>query len=274
MRMRHQRADVHGFTHAWIHARLGFMDACIPRLCVCSPCVFSASVSSSSRVMGKLLKKYARGRGLPENAEHTARTFDAARAARAEAKRRESGAGTSSSARGKTTTTKTKTKTKKWSSRGGAKPRLMRALRASAHGHRALTAREVEACIAPVLQPIRAKYGGQGLAKTSTYVNIASETFLEEFTVLFDEHVDGFNGKSYVKMGKAQEDMLWKRKLREKRLGGGGGGGSAAAREPTAGMTTSAHSERESAIAAYRALKAKRRGGGAQTKKPPGKIKW
>ena len=269
MRMRHERADVHGFTHAWIHARHGFMDARIPRLCVCSPCVFSVSVSSSSRVMGKLLKKYARGRGLPENAEHTARTFDAARAARAEAKRRESGAGTSSSARGKTTTTKTK----KWSSRGGAKPRLMRALRASAHGHRALTAREVEACIAPVLQPIRAKYGGQGLAKTSTYVNIASETFLEEFTVLFDEHVDGFNGKSYVKMGKAQEDMLWKRKLREKRLGGGGGG-SAAAREPTAGTTTSAHSERESAIAAYRALKAKRRGGGAQTKKPPGKIKW
>ena len=150
---------------------------------------------------------------------------------------------------------------------------MMRALRASAHGHRALTAREVEACIAPVLQPIRAKYGGQGLAKTSTYVNIANETFLEEFTVLFDEHVDGFNGKSYVKMGKAQEDMLWKRKLREKRLGGGGGG-SAAAREPTAGTTTSAHSERESAIAAYRALKAKRRGGGAQTKKPPGKIKW
>lgn len=265
MRMRHERADVHGFMHV-MHVMHGF----IPRLCVCSPCVFSASVSSSSRVMGKLLKKYARGRGLPENAEHTARTFDAARAARAEAKRRESGAGTSSSARGKTTTTTTK----KWSSRGGAKPRLMRALRASAHGHRALTAREVEACIAPVLQPIRAKYGGQGLAKTSTYVNIASETFLEEFTVLFDEHVDGFNGKSYVKMGKAQEDMLWKRKLREKRLGGGGGGGSAAAREPTAGTTTSAHSERESAIAAYRALKAKRRGGGAQTKKPPGKIKW
>ena len=249
-------------------------SVCVLR--VCSPCVFSVSVSSSSRVMGKLLKKYARGRGLPENAEHTERTFDAAPPAPADAKRRESGAGTSSSARGKTTKTKTKTttKTKKWSSRGGAKPRLMRALRASAHGHRALTAREVEACIAPVLQPIRAKYGGQGLAKTSTYVNIASETFLEEFTVLFDEHVDGFNGKSYVKMGKAQEDMLWKRKLREKRLGGGGGGGSAAAREPTAGMTTSAHSERESAIAAYRALKAKRRGGGAQTKKPPGKIKW
>lgn len=260
-------------THGFMHVLDSWMRAFRASVCVlrvCSPCVFSVSVSSSSRVMGKLLKKYARGRGLPENAEHTARTFDAARAARAEAKRRESGAGTSSSARGKTTTTKTK----KWSSRGGAKPRLMRALRASAHGHRALTAREVEACIAPVLQPIRAKYGGQGLAKTSTYVNIASETFLEEFTVLFDEHVDGFNGKSYVKMGKAQEDMLWKRKLREKRLGGGGGGGSAAAREPTAGTTTSAHSERESAIAAYRALKAKRRGGGAQTKKPPGKIKW
>ena len=173
MRMRHERADVHGFMDSCTSCMDSFRaSVCVLR--VCSLCVFSASVSSSSRVMGKLLKKYARGRGLPENAEHTARTFDAARAARAEAKRRESGAGTSSSARGKTTTTKTKTKTKKWSSRGGAKPRLMRALRASAHGHRALTAREVEACIAPVLQPIRAKYGGQGLAKTSTYVNIAS----------------------------------------------------------------------------------------------------
>jgi len=248
--------------------------------------------------MGKLLKKYAHGRGLPENAERTARTFDAERAARAEAARRGSGARASSASTvfgGKTTTSKTTTsKSKKstWSSRGGAKPRLMRALRVSAHGHRALTTREVDAVIAPVLQPVRAKYGGQGLAKTSTYVNIASETFLEEFTVLFDEHVDGFNGKSYVKMGKAQEDMLWKQKLREKRRLDGDASDAVAAKASTtmgkarvreaatnaaSATTSNVHSARESAIAAYRALKAKKRGGAPAGKKKPspaGKMKW
>lgn len=243
------------------------------------------------------MKKYAHGRGLPENAERTARTFDAERAARAEAARRGSGARASSASTGKTTTMKTTTsasKSKKWSSRGGAKPRLMRALRVSAHGHRALTTREVDAVIAPVLQPVRAKYGGQGLAKTSTYVNIASETFLEEFTVLFDEHVDGFNGKSYVKMGKAQEDMLWKQKLREKRRLDGDASdareatkkasttvGKARVREAATNLasatTANVHSARESAIAAYRALKAKKRGvapAGRKKPSPAGKTKW
>ena len=166
----------------------------------------------------------------------------------------------------------------------------MRALRVSAHGHRALTTREVDAVIAPVLQPVRAKYGGQGLAKTSTYVNIASETFLEEFTVLFDEHVDGFNGKSYVKMGKAQEDMLWKQKLREKRRLDGDASDAVAAKKASTtvgkarvreaatnavGATTSnVDSARESAIAAYRALKAKKRGVAPSGKKKPSPMKW
>jgi hypothetical protein len=89
----------------------------------------------------------------------------------------------------------------------------MRALRVSAHGHRALTEKEVEKLIQPVLEAKRAKFGGQGFARTSTFINIAREDFLEAFTELFDEHIDGFNGKSYVKMGKAQEDMLWKAKV-------------------------------------------------------------
>jgi hypothetical protein len=168
--------------------------------------------------MGKLLNKYANGRGLPANAERTARTFDAER------RRKNGGGALDTFARGGGNAASTsraghggaRSGGKKWKSRAGAKPRLMRALRVSAKGHRALTAREVEKLIEPVLQPRRAKYGGQGFAKTSTFVNISCDDFLGEFTALFDEHVDGFNGKSYVKMGKAQEDMLWKQKLREK----------------------------------------------------------
>lgn len=37
----------------------------------------------------------------------------------------------------------------------------------------------------------------------SMFVNILCDDFLGEFIVLFDEYVDGFNGKLYVKMGKA-----------------------------------------------------------------------
>ena len=188
-----------------------------------SPGAPVCAARARAATMGKLLNKYANGRGLPANAERTARTFDAER-------RRENGGGaldtiargggnaasTSRAGRGGATKTATASGGKKWKSRAGAKPRLMRALRVSAKGHRALTAREVEKLIEPVLQPRRAKYGGQGFAKTSTFVNISCDDFLGEFTALFDEHVDGFNGKSYVKMGKAQEDMLWKQKLREK----------------------------------------------------------
>jgi len=177
--------------------------------------------------MGKLLNKYKNGRGLYENSRATATMF-AADKERRDAERRRGGAGATSST-GASAISKDRAK-KQWKSRGGTKQRAVRALRMSSKGHRALTADEVAKMISSVLQPRRAKYGGQGLAKDSTYVNIASDTFLDDFTELFDEHVDGFNGKSYVKMGKSQEDMLWKQKLREKlnnkkNQGGGGGGG-------------------------------------------------
>jgi len=144
----------------------------------------------------------------------------------------------------------------------------------SSKGHRALTAEEVRKMIAPALTPTRAKYGGQGFARASTYVNIASEHFLDEFTELFDEHIDGFNGKSYVKMGKSQEDMLWKQKLREK--GARGGEGTSAPQKVVDGGQKHKHRDervlgtlktvvdadlRAQAIAAYRKLKAAKSSG-------------
>lgn len=222
--------------------------------------------------MGKLLKKYAHGRGLPENSLRTALHYDEERKKRDDARRRSGG---STSAAGgqhsRASSHASSGSTKRWKSRGGAKPRLIRALRVSAHGHRALTKQEVDALIAPVLQPVRAKYGGQGFAKQSTFVNIASDDFLSEFEALFDEHVDGFNGKSYVKMGKSQEDMLWKQKLREKAKANevrasdvrAHDAGEVRAKkkkmklvtEPTVRVDVDMQAQ---AIAAYRALKAKK----------------
>ena len=70
--------------------------------------------------------------------------------------------------------------------------------------------------IAPVLQPVRAKYGGQGFAKPSTFVDIASDDKDDVIRALYDEHVDGFSGKSYKKMGNAQDMMEWRVRLKAK----------------------------------------------------------
>jgi hypothetical protein len=232
--------------------------------------------------MGKLLKKYSYGRGLPSNSAHTAATFEAEREAkRALAQGRKPNSTLVDPTKASSLSARGGTSQKQWKSRGGAKPRLMRALRVSAHGHRALTEKEVEKLIQPVLEAKRAKFGGQGFARTSTFINIAREDFLEAFTELFDEHIDGFNGKSYVKMGKAQEDMLWKQKLREKAAGVSGQplrSRVAEAMPPKDGATrrekkrkhaSDSHASmtpktkvdtdlQAQAIAAYRALKAKK----------------
>ena len=68
----------------------------------------------------------------------------------------------------------------------------------------------------PVLQPVRAKYSGQGLAKQSVYADIADPEFDAKVRELYDEHVDGFSGKSYKKMGNAQDMMEWRVRLKEK----------------------------------------------------------
>jgi hypothetical protein len=105
---------------------------------------------------------------------------------------------------------------KKWKTkRAGAKERRIRVLR-SLPLSRALTEQELAKMFKAVLQPVRAKYGGAGFAKPSVYVNISDEYFSEKFQELFDEHVEGFGGKSLVKMGKKNEEMLWKQRLKEK----------------------------------------------------------
>ena len=105
---------------------------------------------------------------------------------------------------------------KKWKSkRAGAKERRIRILR-SLPLSRALTEQELAKMFKTVLQPVRAKYGGAGFAKLSVYVDISDEYFSEKFQELFDEHVDGFGGKSLTKMGKKNEEMLWKQRLKEK----------------------------------------------------------
>jgi ribosomal protein L20A (L18A) len=105
---------------------------------------------------------------------------------------------------------------KKWKTkRAGAKERRIRVLR-SLPLSRALTEQELAKMFKTVLQPVRAKYGGAGFAKPSVYVDISDEYFSEKFQELFDEHVEGFGGKSLVKMGKKNEEMLWKQRLKEK----------------------------------------------------------
>ena len=81
-----------------------------------------------------------------------------------------------------------------------------------------LTPKQVERVIGEVLQPVRAKYGGQGFAKPSAFINGAAPDFKEQLGELFDEHVEGFSGKSFRKMGKKQEqmNMLWKQRLKAK----------------------------------------------------------
>ena len=81
---------------------------------------------------------------------------------------------------------------------------------------RELTPAEVRKMLHPVLQPVRAKYSGQGLAKQSVYVDIADPEFDAKVRELYDEHVDGFSGKSYKKMGNAQDMMEWRVRLKEK----------------------------------------------------------
>jgi len=111
--------------------------------------------------------------------------------------------------------------THKWAKRAGkavksrgARPThpAMRLLAKS----RELTAAEVRKMLAPVLQPVRAKYGGQGLAKPSAFVDIADANFSEILRRLYDEHVEGFSGKSYKKMGNVQDAMEWRVRLKAK----------------------------------------------------------
>ena len=65
------------------------------------------------------------------------------------------------------------------------------------------------------VQPVRAKYGGQGLAKPSTFLNLTDKDFNDKFEKLFYEHIKGWAGNSYTKSRKKQEQsgMLWKQRF-------------------------------------------------------------
>mmetsp|Transcript_13023 Transcript_13023/g.24861 ORF Transcript_13023/g.24861 Transcript_13023/m.24861 type:complete len:258 (-) Transcript_13023:244-1017(-) len=77
---------------------------------------------------------------------------------------------------------------------------------------------QVNAMLKKVLQPVKAKYGGMGLAKPSVYVNIADAEFSQRFSEVFSEHIDGWAGNSYSKAIKKekQKGMLWKQRLTQK----------------------------------------------------------
>ena len=67
-------------------------------------------------------------------------------------------------------------------------------------------------------------------------MDIASDDKDAVIRALYDEHVDGFSGKSYKKMGNAQDMMEWRVRLKAKaeREGTGTAGRSAARPEPAA----------------------------------------
>ena len=139
----------------------------------------------------------------------------------------------------------------KWKARAGKAVRARTqpthaAMRPLAKG-RVLTPDETRKLIAPVLQPVRAKYGGQGFAKPSAFVDIASDDKDAVIRALYDEHVDGFSGKSYKKMGNAQDMMEWRVRLKAKAEREGTAEPRAARRrepEPDAGAAAAAGGEK------------------------------
>ena len=105
----------------------------------------------------------------------------------------------------------------KWKGRAGKAVRAREeAKRPGFERGRELTVAEVAKMMAPVIQPVRAKYSGQGFAKPSCFLELRDANFSERLTQLYDEHVDGFTGKSFQKMGNAQDNMLWRQRLKAK----------------------------------------------------------
>ena len=58
-------------------------------------------------------------------------------------------------------------------------------------------------------QPVKAKWGGQGLAKPSAFINIAAPDFREILYQMYDEHVDGgVQGLTLVHLSAQPEPFL------------------------------------------------------------------
>jgi hypothetical protein len=105
----------------------------------------------------------------------------------------------------------------KWKGRAGKAVKARKeAKQPGTERARELTVAEVAKMMAPVIQPVRAKYSGQGFAKPSCFLELRDANFRERLTQLYDEHVDGFSGKSFQKMGNAHDNMLWRQRLKAK----------------------------------------------------------
>jgi hypothetical protein len=65
------------------------------------------------------------------------------------------------------------------------------------------------------LQPRRSSWGGMGLAQPSVCLNLSDAAFASKFSAVFQEHVDGFGGKSFKKKDK-DLSMEWRKRLAEK----------------------------------------------------------
>lgn len=81
-----------------------------------------------------------------------------------------------------------------------------------------LSAKEVRKRVSRVLQPGRARYNGQGVAKPSVFLDMGAPDFGEALAATFAEHVAGWAKKDFRKVSKAQEQptMLWHQRLQAK----------------------------------------------------------
>ena len=72
--------------------------------------------------------------------------------------------------------------------------------------------------VTAVLQPSRSRYNGQGLSRASVFLEMSEPSFVEQFTVLFDEHIVGWTKRDMRKVSRKQErqGMLWHQRLAAK----------------------------------------------------------
>merc|ERR1712166_639511 len=73
----------------------------------------------------------------------------------------------------------------------------------------------------------RSSYGGMGVAKPSAWTDLTADKFNSKLTTLFDEHIQGWSGKSYTKAMKKQQEKanggapLWKQMMMQKQKNAG-----------------------------------------------------
>ena len=69
-----------------------------------------------------------------------------------------------------------------------------------------------------LIQPRRNDYGGIGLARASLYLPFVDPAFFPKLEEEFNEHIEGFYGRTHTKAMKRQlgKDMLWRKMAEQK----------------------------------------------------------